>query len=150
MLPDYMIRDLIEEEDMVVNVDLSKQLQPASLDVRIKESVTLIPGEFALASTIEYVRIPASFVARLEGKSSLGRIGLLVHITAGFIDAGFYGNIVLELSNLSDKVIRLRSGDCVAQLCFMKLLGCPERLYGDCGNHYQGQEGITRSYLDVE
>lgn len=126
------------------------QIQPASVDLRLAQNITLNPLEFKLASTLEYVSMCDYFVGRVEGKSSLGRLGLGVHITAGFIDPGFQGNITLELFNFSDKVISLSKGDFVCQLCLEELDEITQKVYGECGNHYQGQTGITKSYLEKE
>ena len=85
--------------------------------------------------------------ARVEGRSSIGRLGITVHITAGFIDAGFKGNIVLEIKNLSPNSIVLYEGLRVAQLVFEELTDTPSRVYGECGNKYQGQKGVVGSLL---
>lgn len=107
----------------------------------------LEPGEFALATTMETVRIPADVAARIEGKSSLGRLGLSTHITAGFIDAGFNGQITLELKNETQQTIFLTRGMPISQLCFYKLDAPAETPYGTpgLGSHYQGQVGTTLS-----
>ncbi|MEU9405570.1 dCTP deaminase [Streptomyces sp. NPDC048281] len=105
----------------------------------------LDPGEFVLGSTVERVTLPGGLAARVEGKSSLGRLGLTVHVTAGFIDPGFSGQITLEIANLSGKPIRLRRLMPIAQLCLVPMAAVPERPYGSAGNHYQGQYGPTES-----
>lgn len=108
---------------------------------------TLQPGEFALAHTLEIIGLDASLAARLEGKSSLGRMGLSVVCTAGFIDPGFRGQVTLELSNLSNSSLDLRYGMLIGQLCVMRM-ECPaERPYGSdgLGSRYQGQLGATPS-----
>lgn len=109
----------------------------------------LKPGDFILGSTIETVRIPIDFAARFEGKSSLGRIGLCTHITAGFIDPGFNGTITVELSNLGNSTIHLWKGMKIGQICFFQLSGTPSRAYGEdsLGSHYQNQNGPTVSYF---
>lgn len=111
----------------------------------------LHPGEFVLASTVESVTLPADVAARLEGKSSLGRLGLVTHSTAGFIDPGFSGNVTLELSNAASLPILLRPGMRVGQLCLLWLTSRAERPYGSpgLGSRYQGQQGPTasRAYL---
>lgn len=111
------------------------------------EGFVLHPGEFALGSTIERVRLGSRHAARLEGKSSLGRLGLLVHSTAGFIDPGFDGHITLELSNVATLPIKLHVGMKIGQLCFMLLTGPAERPYGSAGlgSRYQGQQGPVES-----
>lgn len=111
------------------------------------EGLVLHPGEFVLGATVECVTLGADLAARLEGKSSLGRLGLLVHSTAGFVDPGFSGHITLELSNVATLPIKLYAGMKIGQLCVMRLSSTPERLYGDAalGSRYQGQQGPTES-----
>lgn len=107
----------------------------------------LHPGEFVLGATYEYVTLPDDVAARLEGKSSLGRLGLLTHSTAGFIDPGFNGHITLELSNMSTLPLKLYPGMKIGQLCFFQLSSPAEHPYGSAstGSHYQGQRGPTAS-----
>lgn len=105
----------------------------------------LEPGEFILGCTRETVTLPREVAARVEGKSSLGRIGLAVHITAGFIDPGFHGQITLEIANLGPWPIRLRAGMAIAQIAFMPMCSPPDKVYGEAGNHYQNQTGPTES-----
>lgn len=116
------------------------------------EPFVLHPGEFVLGATYEKVTLPDDVAARLEGKSSLGRLGLLTHSTAGFIDPGFSGHVTLELSNMATLPILLWPGSKVGQLCFFKLTSPAEHPYGTgpYGNRYQGQRGPTasRSYLN--
>ena len=120
------------------------------VEVDPNEAFILHPGEFALASTYETVTLPDNVAARLEGKSSLGRLGLLTHSTAGFIDPGFSGHITLELSNVATLPIKLWPGMKIGQLCFFQLSSPAEHPYGSqgTGSHYQGQRGPTpsRSY----
>lgn len=148
-------------------------LQPASYEVHLQDAATrssnewvdvegiepptqplvswyLEPDEFALGCTVEKVSIPAHLCAQVNGKSSLGRLGLLVHATAGYIDPGFSGQITLELKNISNHTIVLNERMAIAQLVFHQLRQPAERLYGapELGSHYQGQEGIRRSYMD--
>lgn len=112
----------------------------------------LHPGEFALASTWEYVTLGGALAARLEGKSSLGRLGILTHSTAGFIDPGFEGHITLELSNISPLPVKLWPGMKIGQMCFFRLSSPSANPYGSAaaGSHYQGQRGPTpsRSYVN--
>lgn len=112
------------------------------------DTIVMMPGDFILASTNETVSIPDNMVARVEGKSSLGRIGLAVHITAGFVDPGFSGPITLEIANLSPFCIVLRPSMRIAQLAFIPLGRCVETPYGVHG-HYQGQEGPTESRYEM-
>lgn len=114
----------------------------------IEEPFVLHPGEFVLAATKEKVTIPDHLSARLEGKSSLGRLGLLTHSTAGFIDPGFSGHVTLELSNVATLPIALWPGMKIGQLCFFALSSPAEHPYGSdpsTANRYQGQRGPTPS-----
>ena len=116
------------------------------------EPFILHPGEFALGSTYERVTLGDAIAARLEGKSSLGRLGLLTHSTAGFIDPGFDGHVTLELSNVATLPIALWPGMKIGQLCFFQLSSPALHPYGSAaaGSHYQGQRGPTpsRSHVD--
>ena len=105
------------------------------------------PGEFVLGVTEERVAIPDDIVARIEGKSSIGRLGLIVHATAGFVDPGFKGTLTLEITNLTRVPIKLYPGLLIAQLSFMTLDAPAERPYGSeaLGSHYQGQLAATES-----
>ena len=116
-------------------------------DVGAHGAFILQPGEFALASTAEHIRLPTDIAARLEGKSSLGRIGLMVHSTAGFIDPGWEGQLTLELSNLARLPIRLTPNMKIGQLSFIRLSSPCLRPYGcaELGSRYQNQDGPTPS-----
>ncbi|MGF9660635.1 MULTISPECIES: dCTP deaminase [Micrococcaceae] len=122
------------------------------VEVDPDEPFILHPGEFVLGSTYETVTLPDDVAARLEGKSSLGRLGLLTHSTAGFIDPGFSGHVTLELSNMATLPIKLWPGSKIGQLCFFRLSSPAEYAYGSgqYGNRYQGQRGPTasRSHLN--
>jgi len=111
------------------------------------EAFMLHPGEFVLGSTLERVAVPDDLVGRVEGKSSLGRLGLLIHSTAGFIDAGFDGHITLELANVASLPITLYPGMKIGQVSFMRMTTPAERPYGSgaSGSKYQGQRGPTPS-----
>lgn len=111
------------------------------------EFFILHPGEFVLASTYEVITLPDDIAGRLEGKSSLGRLGLLTHSTAGFIDPGFSGHITLELSNVANLPVKLYPGMKIGQLCLIKLSSPAEHPYGSAvyGSRYQGQRGPTPS-----
>jgi len=111
------------------------------------EPFILHPGEFVLASTYEVVTLPDDVAGRLEGKSSLGRLGLLTHSTAGFIDPGFSGHVTLELSNVATLPIKLWPGMKIGQLCLFRLSSPAEHPYGSAqyGSRYQGQRGPTQS-----
>jgi dCTP deaminase len=111
------------------------------------EPFVIHPGEFCLGRTLEWVKIPDDIVARIEGKSSLGRLGLIVHATAGFCDPGFEGTLTLELNNLTRVPIRLYPDLPIAQLSFMTLDKPAQKPYGSpgLGSHYQGQRAATES-----
>ena len=111
------------------------------------EAFLLHPGEFALGSTLERVAVPNNLVARVEGKSSLGRLGLVIHSTAGFIDAGFDGHVTLELANLANLPITLYPGMKIGQISFIQMTSPAEKPYGSGahGSKYQGQRGPTPS-----
>ncbi|MBO3095232.1 dCTP deaminase [Cellulomonas dongxiuzhuiae] len=117
------------------------------VEVDGSEPFVLHPGEFVLGSTYEQVTLPDDVAARLEGKSSLGRLGLLTHSTAGFIDPGFTGHVTLELSNVATLPILLWPGMKIGQLCFFRLTSPTENPYGSAasGSRYQGQRGPTAS-----
>ncbi len=115
--------------------------------VRSDDSFVIHPGEFCLGRTLEWVELPDDIVARIEGKSSLGRLGLIVHATAGFCDPGWRGTLTLELNNLTRVPIKLYPGLLIAQLSFMTLDRSARRPYGspELGSHYQGQMAATES-----
>ncbi|SJN09659.1 Deoxycytidine triphosphate deaminase [Leucobacter sp. 7(1)] len=117
------------------------------IEVDPEEGFILHPGEFVLGSTYEQVGLPDDIAARLEGKSSLGRLGLLTHSTAGFIDPGFEGHVTLELSNVATLPIRLWPGMKIGQLCFFRLTSPSDRPYGAGAtfSRYLGQRGPTAS-----
>ena len=117
------------------------------VEVEPDEPFILHPGEFVLGSTFESVTLPDDVAARLEGKSSLGRLGLLTHSTAGFIDPGFTGHVTLELSNVATLPIKLWPGMKIGQTCFFRLSSASEHPYGSSvyGSRYQGQRGPTAS-----
>jgi len=122
------------------------------IEVAPDEPFILHPGEFVLGSTYEFVMLPDNIAARLEGKSSLGRLGLVTHSTAGFVDPGFNGHVTLELSNMATLPIKLWPGMKIGQLCFFQLSSPSETPYGSAKylNRYQGQRGPTasRSYMN--
>jgi dCTP deaminase len=129
------------KQDMV---DLTELIElPEGSD----EPFMLHPGEFVLGSTLERIAVPDDLVGRVEGKSSLGRLGLLIHSTAGFIDAGFDGHITLELANVASLPITLYPGMKIGQVSFMQMTTPADRPYGSGarGSKYQGQRGPTPS-----
>ena len=130
-------------------IDVKKDLTDLTELVEMKgdEPFVLHPGEFVLGSTLERVAIANDLVARVEGKSSLGRLGLLIHSTAGFIDAGFDGHITLELSNVANLPITIYPSMKIGQVSFMTMTTPAEKPYGSgaSGSKYQGQRGPTPS-----
>lgn len=130
-------------------IDLRKPPENLTEEVTVgaEESFVIHPGEFCLGRTLEWVELPDDIVARIEGKSSLGRLGLIVHATAGFCDPGWKGTLTLELNNLTRVPIILHPGLEIAQLSFMMLDRPALRPYGsaDLGSHYQGQRAATAS-----
>ena len=129
--------------------DLTRVVEPDG-----DEPFILHPGEFVLGSTYEGVSLPADIAARVEGKSSLGRLGLLTHATAGFVDPGFSGHVTLELANVATLPIKLYPGMKIGQFCFFRLTSPAEHPYGSqlYGSRYQGQRGPTpsRSHLNFQ
>ena len=128
--------------------DLTELIEmPASLDGNDTAAFMLHPGEFVLGSTLERVGVPGDLVGRVEGKSSLGRLGLMIHSTAGFIDAGFDGHITLELANVASLPITLYPGMKIGQISFMEMTSPADKPYGQgaTGSKYQGQRGPTPS-----
>jgi dCTP deaminase len=130
-------------------IDLAKPPRDVTEHVQVEDGASFVihPGEFVLGTTVEWVEMPNDIVARIEGKSSLGRLGLIVHATAGFVDPGFSGTLTLEITNLTRVPIVLWPGKPIAQLSFMALDRAAERPYGhpDLGSHYHGQVEATES-----
>jgi len=137
-------------------IDVRQQMEELTEPVSIEgeEPFILHPGEFVLGQTLERISLPDDLVARLEGKSSLGRLGLLIHSTAGFVDPGFSGNITLELSNVANLPITIYHGMPIGQISFMRMDQPVEHPYGAGANasKYQGQGEPTpsRYYLNFE
>ena len=161
---DPLTRDMIQPSSIDVRLDKFfrvfdnhkyPHIDPAAdqseltreVEVGNDETFVLHPGEFVLGSTYEMVGLPDDIAARLEGKSSLGRLGLLTHSTAGFIDPGFNGHVTLELANVATLPIKLYPGMKIGQLCFFRLSSPAENPYGSSiyGSRYQGQRGPTPS-----
>ena len=130
-----------------IDVKLEQEELTELVEVAADEAFILHPGEFVLGSTLERVTLPDDLVARLEGKSSLGRLGLLIHSTAGFIDPGWDGHVTLELSNVANLPITLYVGMKIGQLSFVQLTEPAANPYGAAllGSKYQGQAGPTPS-----
>lgn len=120
--------------------------------VTLPENVGMVlePGQFILGSTIETITLQDNLGARFEGKSSIGRLGLLTHVTAGFIDPGFSGQITLELCNLRQRYMQIWPGMKVGQICFYDLTSRAVKPYGKANNHYQGQRGPTPSQAHLQ
>ena len=131
----------------VIDPSIEQSELTREVAVAPSEFFILHPGEFVLASTYEVITLPDDIAGRLEGKSSLGRLGLLTHSTAGFIDPGFSGHITLELSNVANLPVKLYPGMKIGQLCLIKLSSPAEHPYGSAiyGSRYQGQRGPTPS-----
>ena len=129
-----------------------KQAQDLTELVEVKpdEAFILHPGEYVLGSTLERVAIPDDLVARLEGKSSLGRLGLLIHSTAGYVDPGWDGYLTLELSNVANLPITIYPGMKIGQISFFQLTTPADTPYGGAGSKYQGQRGPTASRIHEE
>lgn len=161
MLCDRNILELQGETDLIYPFHYN-QLQPCSYDLRLASDLktirgksinlndgdyTLKPNEFILGSTFERVSIPNTISAFVDGKSSLGRLGIAVHITAGFIDAGFEGNVTLEIKNNSDKQFKLSKNMLIGQIIFFELKSECMRPYGSDGlnSHYQNSVGTVLS-----
>jgi dCTP deaminase len=130
-------------------IDVKQEMEELTelVEVDSEEAFILHPGEFVLGSTLERITLPDNLVARLEGKSSLGRLGLLIHSTAGFIDPGWDGHVTLELSNVANLPITIYYGMKIGQLSFVQLSEPAEHPYGtgSLGSKYQGQAGPTPS-----
>jgi dCTP deaminase len=130
-------------------IDVKQNLEELTRLIELEDDrpFVLHPGEFVLGSTLERVRLPDDLVGRVEGKSSLGRLGLLIHSTAGFIDAGFDGHVTLELSNVANLPITLYPGMKIGQISFLAMTTPADVPYGagELGSKYQGQRGPTPS-----
>lgn len=134
---------------LYTHIDPAEQQDELTAPVEVEDGQPFVlhPGEFVLASTLEVVTLGQGLAARLEGKSSLGRLGLLTHSTAGFIDPGFSGHVTLELSNVANLPIKLWPGMKIGQLCVFRLSSPAEHPYGSSvyGSRYQNQRGPTPS-----
>ena len=142
-------RFLVFKNHTLGHIDVRKDLSNLTQEVSSSDAdpFMLHPGEFVLGSTSERVAVPEDLVARLEGKSSLGRLGLLIHSTAGYVDAGWDGQLTLELSNVSNLPITLYPGMKIGQISFVQMTTPAERPYGasELGSKYKGQEGPKAS-----
>ena len=163
MLPDWMIRDGIDAGKIAIHPYDEDLINSASIDVRLGRNLydptcdmyfpipddgyELSRGAFLLGSTIETITVPSTLLAVLWGKSSLGRLGLVIHQTAGLIDPGFTGQITLELANVSPTPVRLYEGMRIGQITFQVMQAAPAEPYGSTlDSHYQGQKGPTPAW----
>ena len=175
ILSDKDIQKRLATKNITINPPPTiEQIQPSSIDLRLGNEfllpisdtqpldiknnspryeriqcnvMQLPPKAFILATTKETVHVPSDLVARVEGRSSVGRLGIAIHITAGFIDPNFKGQITLEIANHSNNTILLYEDMRICQIVFEELTNTPNRLYGECGNKYQNQEGTTGSMI---
>lgn len=142
-------RFCVFENHLYDSIDPAIEQPGLTKEIEVKEGEPFIlhPGEFVLASTFEIIGLNSMLAARLEGKSSLGRLGLVVHSTAGFIDPGFRGHVTLELSNVANLPIKLWPGMKIGQICVFTLSSMTGVTYGSdkLGSRYQGQRGPTPS-----
>ena len=144
---DRYFRVFLNHTQRVIDVRDDQENLTELVEVPEDDSFILHPGEFVLGSTREKVTLPTDLVARLEGKSSLGRLGLLIHSTAGFVDAGWDGHLTLELSNVANLPITIYPGMKIGQISFLKMTTPADTPYGSAavGSKYQGQRGPTPS-----
>jgi dCTP deaminase len=144
---DRHFRVFLNHSARVIDVKESQEDLTELLTIEDKEAFILHPGEFVLGSTAERVRLPDDLVARLDGKSSLGRLGLLVHATAGWVDPGWDGHLTLELRNVATLPITLYPGMKIGQISFVRMTTAADFPYGseELGSKYQGQRGPTPS-----
>ncbi|MDD5959199.1 dCTP deaminase [Methanobrevibacter wolinii] len=130
--------------------DLASYME--SIIVENNNAFIIHPGEFALATTYEYVKVPNDLVARVEGRSSMGRLGVTMHVTAGYIDPGFEGKITLEISNIGAMPVALYPGQRVCQLVFETMTNPAEKPYGhpDRNSKYMGQKSPETSRIKYD
>ena len=173
ILADRSIREALATGELIIHPLNDDDIQPASVDLHLAGQVQQIigaleidpqkphdhammtfdntyhlgSGQFVLGHTVEFIKIPDYLVARIEGKSSIGRLGLTVHSTAGYVDPGFRGQLTLEIKNNTDRMIRLYNGMKIAQLSFLQMTAAAERPYGSKGlrSKYQDQVGAVGS-----
>ncbi len=134
-------------------IDIKKKVEVTrTVKIDAQNGFILHPGEFILGSTAETFKIPGDLAAKLEGKSSLGRIGLIIHATAGYVDPGFQGQLTFEISNISKLPIKLYPGMKIAQICFFKMSSSVLIPYGSekLGSKYGGQKGPTASKIHLD
>ncbi len=165
ILSDQSIREYLLSGHIIIEPrPKDSEIQPSSVDLRLgsgflgidgevlgTDTLVLRSGDFALASVYERITIPNFLVGKLDGKSSFGRNGILIHVTAGYCDPGYYGNLTLEISNLSRKTHTLRSGMLICQIHFETMTTPALRSYGhpELNSHYQGAVTVQKSVLDL-
>lgn len=180
ILSDRDIKAAVQAKDIKINPFNEDHVQPASIDltlgdkirifrkdkhvlidvkepqnftdlIEVKDHFILHPNEFILGATREIVGLSGKYTARIEGKSSLGRIGVITHATAGFVDPGFEGNITLELGNVGNLPVKLYSGMKIAQISFFQMSSIPEKLYGESKlkSKYKGDSGPAESRIHL-
>jgi dCTP deaminase len=144
---DHLFRVFLNHTMDVIDVKADQEDLTELVKVEEDQFFVLHPGEFVLGSTLESIGLPDDLVGRIEGKSSLGRLGLLIHSTAGFLDAGFKGHLTLELANVANLPIRLYPGMKIGQVSFFEMTTPADNPYGSktAGSKYQGQRGPTPS-----
>ena len=175
ILSDQTITKKIQNQEIIIKpLPDNDAIQPASIDLRLGneylspihqqetidiknnepkyqqlngDAILLPAGEFILATTKDWIEIPSDLIARVEGRSSIGRLGIAIHITAGFIDAGFKGQITLEIKNQSHNNIILYENMRICQIVFEEMDKPAKRPYGTCNNKYQNQKGVTGSLI---
>lgn len=163
ILSDKTIIERLQRNDLMIHPCRLSDIQPCSIDLHLSQDLKTIngetyqlgpqsylelePHEFILGSTVEYVEIPNDLVGIVEGKSSLGRKGITAHVTAGYIDSGFKGNITLEIANLSSQPFKLYKDMPICQIVFETLTTPCLRPYGheELNNHYQNSQGTILS-----
>lgn len=165
ILSDKSIKEKIEKREIIINPYDEVDVQPSSIDLHLSDDLKTIKGEsikiledepynlqageFILGSTKEWVEIPNDIVATVEGRSSIGRLGITAHITAGYIDPGFKGNITLEIANISAETFQLKKDMSLCQIVFHELTTKAEKPYGDnnLNSKYQNSKGTIMSRL---
>lgn len=141
---------LVFDNHEVECIDIRKPRETTrKIEVGVSGAFIIHPGDFILGSTIEKITLPGNITSKIEGRSSLGRVGLMIHATAGYVDPGFSGNLTLEISNIARLPIRLYAGMRIAQISFIQMSSHVERLYGDklLGSKYQNQSRATSSRI---
>ena len=168
ILSDRSLKELIINHGLhIVNPINEEDIQPNSIDLHLGDKLRTLdgktidleyddyklkPNEFLLGSTMEKINVPLDLVAHIDGKSSIGRLGVFIHVSSGFVDSGFVGNITLEIYNASNKAFRLVDGMSICQIVFETLTTPVENGYGSAGlgSHYQNSEGVVESRYEYQ